>query len=315
MIKQGFLKENDLKPKQVKEKEVKEPIPKEPTPLMPVVNQFMNNIISKKAKTLSTEKIEPFSPECKYGKNGLILFIGKQGSGKSFKIMQTLLYTEMMNEQPYFNNVLFCSTSNENDKTVDTFKKHVKTKIEYVNTENLMTRLQKHIEHKKKLNAIMEYINSKGNVINPLMEKLAEKHDLSNTYKTARYFQHKLTRYGNPNYPAYTALILDDCLGNKQLENKNSPIVQMLTKCRHNNITCFLSQQSIRGIGKTIRRLASDCTLWSRFGRDDFLALTSELNLSVSPKDLYDIYKKLDGPHSCMHFHNHLDEIEAEVID
>jgi hypothetical protein len=274
----------------------------------------MDSILKKNETEMATEKIEPFSPECKYGKNGLVLFVGKQGSGKSFKIMQTILYTEMMGPKPYFNNILFCSTSNENDKTIDAFKNHLKTKIEYVKTENIMDRLTTHLKHKTKLNAIMEYLNSKGNTVNPVMLKLGEKHNLTDRRKTAFYIQHKLNRYGNPEYPANTALIMDDCLGNSQLENKNSPVVQMLTKLRHFNITAILSQQSIRGIGKTVRRLASDCSLWSGFGRDDFLDLVSELNINSDPRDLYQIYRNLDGPHSCMNFHNHLNEVEIEVV-
>jgi energy-coupling factor transporter ATP-binding protein EcfA2 len=289
-----------------------EPLPKQC--LMPIVNEFMNNIIENNKTDMASEKIEPFSEECKYGKNGLILFIGKQGSGKSFKIMQTLLYTEMMDKKPFFNNVLFCSTSNENDKTIDAFKHHIKTKIEYVNTADLTTRLNKHLKHKQKLNAIMEYLNSKGTKINKVLSDLGKKHELTDTRKTARYFDHKLYRYGNPEYPANTLLILDDCLGNQDLERKDNPLVQMMTKLRHYNITCIMSQQSIRGIGKTVRRLASDCSLWSRFGRDDFLDLTSELNLNVEPRELYKVYKKLEGNHSCMHFHNHCDEIEVEVV-
>ena len=55
------------------------------------VNDIMAEVQEKEKKELDFEKIEPFDEECKFGKNGLWLFIGPQGSGKTHKLIETIL--------------------------------------------------------------------------------------------------------------------------------------------------------------------------------------------------------------------------------
>jgi len=161
----------------------------------------------------------------------------------------------------------------------------------------------------------MTYIQSKGQIITKLMKELAIKHQLSTLELTKNYIKHKLTRYGNPLYPCYTLLILDDFLGSNLLERKSDQLVRLLTKCRHYQITCIIAQQSVKGIGRTVRRLASDCIIYADFGKDDFLDICKEFNCgSFDPKALYEIYSKLRG-HSSMSIHNHLNKIEIEEVD
>jgi hypothetical protein len=284
------------------------------TNLMPTINALMSSILEKRHEEMDMEKIEPFSDECKFGKNGVWLFIGPQGSGKTYKLMQTILFTDMMDpNKPFFNNIIFCSTSDELDKTVDSFKKHIKTKIQYIAYGDIFKRLEEHIKHKKKFYAIIKWLRSNGQENDKVMKRLALKHKLYTHDKTAFYIRHKIERYGNPNYPAYCLLILDDFLGSDLLENKMSPMVKMLTKCRHYNITCIIAQQSTKGIGRTVRRLSSDCCLYRGFGETDFLDLVKEFSVSMDKKALYEIYKSLKGRHDCMLFHNHLDEVEIEL--
>ena len=277
------------------------------------VNEFMDEVLSKNKEEMDMEKIEPFSEECKFGKNGIWLFIGPQGSGKTHKLIQTILYTEFYGEKPYFNNIIFSSTSDTLDKTLDAFRKKIKTKIEFVKQENLFDRLQSHIKRKTKFYSMMKYINSNGDIVDPTMKHIAEKHKLYTRPKTAKYLRKKMEDYGHPNYPANLLLILDDYLGSNLLEFKNSPIVMFLTKCRHFNITCIIAQQSTKGIGRTVRRLSSDACVWRGFGEADFIDLTKEFNLSMNRRDLYNIYKQFKNKHDNMEFHNHMDEVEIDI--
>ncbi|MDR1722031.1 MAG: hypothetical protein LBR24_03160, partial [Methanobrevibacter sp.] len=229
----------------------KEAIPKQISKkpqLMPFINSLMDAILSKRNEEMDMEKIEPFSEECKFGKNGLWLFIGPQGSGKTYKLMQTILYTDLIQgNKPFFNNIIFSSTSDTMDKTVDSFKKHFKTKIQYVKQKDILPRLEQHIKHKAKFYSFMKFIRSDGLEKDELMKDIAVKHELTNKFRTAEYIKYKIERYGHPQYPANCLLILDDFLGCDLLERKENPMVKMLTKCRHYNITCIISQQSTKG--------------------------------------------------------------------
>ena len=90
---------------------------------MEEVNKIMEEVHDTHKDDLDLAKIEPFSEECKFGKNGLWLFIGKQGSGKTHKLIQTILYAEHFQEKPYFSQIIFSSTSDGLDKTLETYKK------------------------------------------------------------------------------------------------------------------------------------------------------------------------------------------------
>ena len=162
---------------------------------------------------------------------------------------------------------------------------------------------------------MMKYINSNGETVDPTMTHISEKHKLYNKKKTAQYLRKKMDDYGHPNYPANLLLILDDYLGSDLHEFKTSPVVKFLTKCRHFNITCIISQQSTKGIGRTVRRLSSDACVWRGFGEVDFLDLTKEFNLSMNRKKLYEIYKQFKDKHDNMEFHNHMDEVEIDIHD
>ena len=128
------------------------------------------------------EKIEPFSDECKFGENGIRLFIGPEGSDKTYKLIQTILYTEFYQEKPYFNNIIFSSTSDTLDKTLDAFRKKIKTKIEFVKQDKLYDRLQAHIKRKTKFYSMMKYINSNEETVDPTMTHIAGKHKLFNNF-------------------------------------------------------------------------------------------------------------------------------------
>ena len=122
------------------------------------VNDIMAEVQEKEKKELDFEKIEPFDEECKFGKNGLWLFIGPQGSGKTHKLIETILFTEMIYEKPYFDNIIFCSTSEALDKTLELFKKKIKTKIEFVPEDKLLERMKLHIKRKAKFYSMMKYV-------------------------------------------------------------------------------------------------------------------------------------------------------------
>ena len=280
---------------------------------MDKVRKMMDEVQEKVSKDLDFEKIAPFDEECKFGKNGLWLFIGPQGSGKTHKLLETILYTELVYDKPYFDNIIFCSTSEQLDKTLDAFKKKIKTRIEFVPEDKLLDRIKTHIKRKAKFYSMMKFIKSKGDESDATMIRLAKKHKLYDVKKTSKYIKKKIEDYGHPAYPAPLLLIMDDFLGSAMLESKMSEMVKLLTKCRHNNITCIISQQSTKGIGRTVRRLASDCCLWKGFGEDDFCDFTKEFNMSFGKKELYQIYKQLKSKHDCMIFHSHLDEVEVEI--
>ena len=279
------------------------------------VKAIMNRVNKEEDDEVAMEKIEPFSEECKWGKNGLWLFIAPQGGGKTYLLIEIILYAERYLPKPFFNQIIFSSTSDGMDKTLEMFKKEIKTPIEFVPADNIMKRLQMHIRRKKKFYSMMKYINSHGEKVDDIMKKAGKKYHLYTQKKTAKYIKKKIKDYGHPNYPANLFLILDDYLGDDSLERRNQPLVKMLTKLRHYNITTCISQQSTKGIGRTARILASDVCLWKGFGEEDFLDLFKEISLTVNKKDLYKVYSTFKNRHDRLEVHKHMDEIDVQISE
>ncbi len=86
--------------------------------------------------------------EWPFSTNGVYFFVGKMGSGKSYSIWKHILLCEQLFEHPVYTEIIYCSTSGKMDKTAEAFSKKVKTPIRYVDADNLMSMINKHLRSK-----------------------------------------------------------------------------------------------------------------------------------------------------------------------
>jgi len=117
----------------------------------------------------SMKAIEPLSPEWPFSTNGIYFFCGKMGSGKTYTIMKHILVSERLFDEPYYDTIIFTSTSGTLDKTVGAMKKDVRTSITYVKDSDLMEYLKTYIEWKMFFYAVMRFVNSGGTDIDDIM--------------------------------------------------------------------------------------------------------------------------------------------------
>jgi hypothetical protein len=75
-----------------------------------------------------------------------MFFCGKMGTGKSYSIMKHILLMERLFKTPYYDLIIYTSTSNSMDKTVESLKQDVQTDILHVPDTDLMKFLQKYIK-------------------------------------------------------------------------------------------------------------------------------------------------------------------------
>ena len=102
------------------------------------VDEQIHKIINKNKKELDTALIKPIHTAHPFSSNGMYCFIGKPGSGKTYYIMKHILLSERLFEKPYYNLIVFCSTSNGLDKTVLAFKDQIKTPILFISDNCLL---------------------------------------------------------------------------------------------------------------------------------------------------------------------------------
>ena len=126
------------------------------------VNHTLATQIEKNKKDIDNASIKPFSEEYPFSTNGIYLFCGKMGSGKTYTILKHILIMDKLEGEPYYDQIIFSSTSGTLDKTVEALKDSIETEVEFVKDYDLMDYLQKRIRQKMKFYGIVKFIESNG---------------------------------------------------------------------------------------------------------------------------------------------------------
>jgi hypothetical protein len=92
------------------------------------VNKNMKTIRSK-SKFLEAGKVAPIHQDYPYSNVGLMLFVGKMGSGTTNDVLKHLMMTDSLgpSRSPFYSKVVYSGSVGEDDETYATFKKALKT--------------------------------------------------------------------------------------------------------------------------------------------------------------------------------------------
>jgi hypothetical protein len=108
--------------------------------------------LRKQSKFLEKGKVSPIHVDFPYSNVGLMLFVGKIGSGKTNDILKHLLISDNLgveNNKGFYSKIVYSRSVGENDETYTTFKKGWKTPIVNVPPDKLIQFLKEHIRVKK----------------------------------------------------------------------------------------------------------------------------------------------------------------------
>lgn len=261
------------------------------------VEGLIQETLRKNMREIEGALIKPLSDSYPFSTNGIYFLIGRPGAGKSFWIWRHIMITERLFKHPYYNKIIFCSTSGKMDKTAEALSKKIKSKIQYVTEKQLMSVLQKHLKRKIKYYALVKHILSKMKETSDEMKRLIEKHHLNDLDDKIIYIANKLCKYGTASYPYNTLIILDDCAGSDLLKNGNSEFIRLLTKTRHYNITCIMAFQTIRFVHINAKRMATDIICYSGYSEEDFTSLLQQTNNNLNTKQTVAEYLQHREPH------------------
>lgn len=276
------------------------------------VDSIMTKQIKKNEQVINNSKIEPLDNNYQFSTNGVYFLCGKMGGGKTYWIMKHILITERLFKQPYYDTIIFTSTSGTLDKTVSSMASQIQTAINYVSDSELMPYLVKHLKNKMKFYAVMEFINSDGEEINDIMTHILEKYHLYKpmsgkiVYDLKRiinYCRAKMDKYGFHNYPSNTLLVLDDFAGHDLIKKVDSPLAKIMTKVRHYHLTVIIACQTWRFINLNLKRLCSDIVIGTGFSMEDFQHMITQTPTGQNWKQLWEQYKDLPSKHSKIVIH------------
>lgn len=286
------------------------------------VDKIIAKQLKKNSSQIQNALIEPMSPEYPYSTNGLYFLCGKMGTGKTYTVMRHIMITERLFDKPYYDTIIFTSTSGSMDKTVSTLQSSIKTHLTYVVDTELVEYLQRHLRGKMKFYAVMEFLNSGGKEVNDLMEYIIKKHKLfklirgKTVYDLKRiiqYGQAKSEKYHLTNYPSNTLLVCDDFATNPLIKKVDSPLIGMLTKTRHYHLTAIIVAQTWRFIHLNLKRLCTDIIIWAGYSMEDFQKMITQCPTSLSWKDLWPEYSKMKDKHNKLIIHTPEDIVSMEA--
>ena len=77
---------------------------------------------------------------------------------KTYYILKHILLSEKLFNKPYYNLIVFCSTSNGLDKTVLAFKDKIKTPLVFLSDTELLPFLEEHVKQKMRYYSMYRFV-------------------------------------------------------------------------------------------------------------------------------------------------------------
>ena len=262
------------------------------TKILKEVDEDIAKVIKRNKKELETALIKPIHKQHPFSSNGMYLFCGRPGSGKTYYIMKHILLSEKLFEKPYYNLIVFCSTSNGLDKTVLAFKDKIKTPLIFINDSELLDFLEEHVKAKMRYYSIYRFIMNDFKKPDETMQEIIRVNGLNTKTKLVKYLANELAKYQTNRYPLNCLVVLDDFANNELLINKKSKLHTYFTKTRHYNITFIIAVQTVKFIPKNIKRMTTDCVLYGGISEEDFIGLMKELSHPWNIQKLFEEYKQ-----------------------
>ena len=267
------------------------------------VETLLAKVRQKHSAELKMALIRPMKRDYPFATNGIYLFSGSMGAGKSYEVIRHILMSERLFDEPYYSLIVFCSTSGGLDKTVQAFLPKTKTPIAFVPDTSLMPFLRRHIRVKQKYYALVQFLNAGLKKPSQEMQRIITKHGLKKKSQQLEYIAKKLLKYGTDRYPANLLLVLDDFASHPLLQQKESELNRILTKTRHYNLTCIICVQTVKFVIKNIKRMLTDCIIWKGLSLDDWTNFMRELSHSFNADQLWEQYHALQDQHSRLEMH------------
>lgn len=287
------------------------------------IDELMEKNNSYNKFLLNNAQIEPIHEKYLWASNGIYADIAVPGSGKSYLKMRMIMQQEQLGDDPYYELVVYCSTSNGFDETVLAHKDSIKkSKLVFVKDTELLDWLNKYLRRILKYNSMMKYLLSDMKNATEEMERVKDKHRLKSSKRSLEYLSKKFVNYGWKTYPHRCLLILDDFASHPLVRTKESEMSRLLKKLRHFNITVSIIVQTAASLPKEIKRMLTDLVLFRGVNEDDFKRLFQTVPNTWNVKKLWELYKTLRHKRDKMILHLTANKIvidryegDTEILD
>ena len=283
------------------------------------IDELFEKIQTKNKFDLENAMIKPVHDKYPLAQNGLVGLIAPPGSGKSFTYLKLAAQQEQLFNEPFFELIVICSTSNKFDKTVEAYKDVIqKSKLVALKDSDLLAWLNKYMRRILKYNAMMKFIQSDFKEENEEMARILNKHRFKQNgkqtekqkYDMVKYIANKLSKYGWKTFPHRCLLILDDFASHPLVRSKETEMSRLLKKLRHFNINVMICVQTSKSISKDIKRICTDFILFPGLSETDFADLMKEsMAGKFDRKELWNQYHALTNQHDSFRIHIYANKV------
>ena len=283
------------------------------------IDELFEKIQTKNKFDLENAMIKPVHEKYPLAQNGIVGLIAPPGSGKSFTYLKLAAQQEQLFNEPFFELIVICSTSNKFDKTVEAYKDVIqKSKLVALKDSDLLSWLNKYMRRILKYNAMMKFIQSDFKEENEEMTRILNKHRFKQNgkqtekqkYEMIKYIANKLSKYGWRTFPHRCLLILDDFASHPLVRSKETEMSRLLKKLRHFNINVMICVQTSKSISKDIKRICTDFILFPGLSETDFIDLMKEsMAGKFDRKELWNQYHALTNQHDSFRIHIYANKV------
>ena len=283
------------------------------------IDDFFDKVQKKNKKELDSAAIKPIHDKYPLTQNGIVGLMAPPGSGKTFTYLKLAAQQEKLFDEPFFELIVICSTSNKFDKTVQAFKDCItKSKVVALRDTDLLDWLNKYMRRMLKYNSMMKFVDHECKDEDEVIDRLLRKHKLKvngkqtpkQKFDMVKYLASKFEKYGWKTFPHRCLLILDDFASHPLVRSKETEMSRLLKKLRHFNINVMICVQTAKSLSKDIKRICTDFILFPGISEDDFYNLLKEsMAGKFDKKKLWKAYHSLNNIHDSFRIHIYANKV------
>ena len=207
--------------------------------------------------------------------NSISIAVGKQRSGKTYKIIKEIIKISKMHHETHM--LLYINkTGGETDKTFESFKDLIKCPIVYCSQEECEDKLAELIEYKNMYHQIIAEGTNEG--VDPDEEQTM--FDVLDISDYSRPYLH-------------TLVLLDDIANSPLLKKETSYLNSLMTQCAHINMSFYLAVQYWKGLPAALKSQTSMIYLFGGFNKQQVRYMLTQINLEDPFEDVWPKYMKL----------------------
>ena len=240
------------------------------------VDDLINECINKNKDIVNNSLIKKIHPSINIYYNSVNIFVGKQGSGKTFSCISEIIKISQLKKGAHLL-VYITKYGDESDITFESLKELIRIPIVYVKQDDAEEYVKNLLDYKH----LYYEVRNKG-LENKIIDE--QKNEIFDTLYIEDFDNEML----------HTLIMFEDIANNQLFKNDTSYFNHLLTTCRHNHISFFLNIQFWKSLSTNIKSNVSTVFIFGTFSKQQLRYILYQIPLNITFDELYEKYKYMN---------------------